>query len=145
MANDTFDPNRLTFEDGVKRITDAIRASGLETEDRIITSRDPGMDEVLNRLVVDNVPSGFKKWQLPFYMNCPTQLYITVAEPGAKAPPHSHDGGPGLRFIATGSIHYNGQELTSGDWMYIPAGKQYSFEVGRLGACICYCYCCSCA
>ena len=28
---------------------------------------------------------------------------------------------------------YEGTELTVGDWMYIPAGQPYRFEVGPLG------------
>jgi hypothetical protein len=60
-------------------------------------------------------------------------------------PTHSHNEGDGVRFIASGSIKYNGQELTTGDWMYIRAGSEYEFEVGRYGAVMCYCYCCCCA
>ncbi|MCB8904606.1 MULTISPECIES: cupin domain-containing protein [unclassified Streptomyces] len=145
MAQQTFDPNRLTFEQGVERIKSAVRESGLDVEGRIITSRDAGVEKAMKLLEVDNVPPGFRKWQLPVYMACESQLYITVAEPGAQASPHAHNGGAGIRFIAGGSIVYNGYELTAGDWMYVPAGTEYSFEVGRYGALMCYCYCCSCA
>ena len=68
-------------------------------------------------------------------------MFITTAPPHVKIPVHSHDG-PGVRFIATGSITYKGKELTAGDWMYVPAGKDYSFEVGEFGATMFYCYQC---
>ncbi|MFF1723662.1 hypothetical protein [Streptomyces sviceus] len=145
MAKQTFEPNRLTFEQGVERIKNAVRESGFDVENRIVTSRDEGVEKALKILEVDNVPPGFRKWQLPVYMACESQLFITVADPGARASTHSHNDGAGVRFIAGGSIHYNGQELTAGDWMYIPAGMEYSFEVGRYGALMCYCYCCCCA
>jgi hypothetical protein len=145
MAVTGFDPNRLSFDEGVERIRRVVRETGLDTEGRILTSRDEGVDEALNSLEVDNVPAGFRKWQLPVYLNCPSQLFVTVAEPGVKAGTHFHREGDGIRFVASGSIIFDGKELTTGDWMFIPAGKEYSFEVGRHGAVMCYCYCCCCA
>jgi len=96
-------------------------------------------------LEVKNVPPGFKKWQLPVALRCESQMFITFAPPNSKVPRHSHDEGPGIRFIMTGSILYKGKELTSGDWMYLPAGAEYEYQVGNLGAVMCYCYCCCCA
>jgi hypothetical protein len=31
------------------------------------------------------------------------------------------------------------KELSAGDWMFIPEGQPYSFEVGRVGAIVCCC------
>ena len=111
----------------------------------MITSRDEAARYAQKLLTVSEVPGGFRKWQLPVYLDRPSQLFITVAEPRADVPEHSHDEGDGIRFIAQGSIIYNGTELTAGDWMFIPAGSRYSFKVGELGALMCYCYCCCCA
>jgi hypothetical protein len=144
MTEKGFDPNRLTFEQGIERIQSAIRSAGVTIEG-IVTSRDDSVLELRKSLVVDNVPDGFRKWQLPVYLKDPSQLFVTWAEPGAKAAPHSHDEGDGIRFIAGGSIIYEGRELSAGDWMFIPAGAQYDFEVGANGALMCYCYCCCCA
>jgi hypothetical protein len=144
MAEQRFDPNRLTFEQGIERIQEAVGRSGLNVEG-IVTSRDDAAVELQRLLAVDNVPDGFRKWQLPVYLKEPSQLFVTVAEPGAKATPHSHDEGDGIRFIVGGSILYEGRELTAGDWMFVPAGARYDFEVGPLGAVMCYCYCCCCA
>jgi mannose-6-phosphate isomerase-like protein (cupin superfamily) len=141
-----FNPNRLTFDEGVQRLREAAEKAKLDQRSEILTSRDEAVDEAVQLLEVGNVPdSGFKKWQLPVYLERPSQLYITVAAPDTEAPEHSHDDGDGIRFIVSGSIHHEGQELTAGDWMFIPAGARYSFRVGRLGACMCYCYCCCCA
>jgi mannose-6-phosphate isomerase-like protein (cupin superfamily) len=140
-----FNPNRLTFEDGLKRIQEVTEKTGVKLERRIVTSKDKAAMQLMEALKVDNIPDGFTKWQLPVHLEAPSQLFMTSAAPNSKAPMHSHRDGDGIRFIVSGSIIYNGQELTAGDWMFIPAGHRYSFEVGRFGAMMCYCYCCSCA
>jgi hypothetical protein len=141
----TFNPNRLTFEQGLARIERAIEKAGLKLTGRIVTSRDPGMAKLREALRTSNEPGGFQKYQLPVALRCESQMFLTVAQPGAKAPRHSHKEGDGIRFIAAGSIIYEGKELTANDWMFIPAGKGYSFEVGPHGATMFYCYCCCCA
>lgn len=140
-----FDPNALSFDEGLDRIKRIAEGSGFSPDQGILTSRDESVAPVIEKLRVQNVPEGFTKWQLPVYLPSASQLYISVAEPGAEVPTHSHREGDGIRFIAGGSITYEGKELTQGDWMYIPAGREYTFEVGRFGAIMCYCYCCSCA
>jgi len=140
----SFDPNQVTFDEGLKRIQAAVRKVGLH-ENRVVTSQDRQVVEAQKLLMVTNVPGGFTKWQLPVYLDKPSQMFVTLAAPNAEVPEHSHNEGAGIRFIAGGSIIYNGKELTSGDWMYIPAGVKYSFKVGPLGATMCYCYCCCCA
>jgi hypothetical protein len=109
-----------------------------------MTSRDKSAATLRKSLPVTNIPEGFTKWQLPFIMG-PSQLFITEAKGGMKVREHSHDEGDGIRFIASGSIVYNGTTLEAGDWMFIPKGAKYSFEVGPRGAVMCYCYCCCCA
>jgi hypothetical protein len=140
----SFEPNKLTFFEGVERIRRAAEAAGVSTK-RVLTSRDRSVRKALTQLRVTNVPSGFTKWQLPVYLEGASQLFITVAQPGTTTPTHSHDEGPGIRFIAAGSIVYKGTELVQGDWMYIPARARYSFETGPLGATMFYCYQCCCA
>jgi hypothetical protein len=141
-----FDPNAVSFEEGLDRIRHAVKRIGLDVRpDRAITSRDEDVRGAQDLLEVTNVPGGFRKWQLPIYLEQPSQLFVTVADPDVQVPEHSHDEGDGIRFIAAGSIVYDGKELTSGDWMFIPAGARYSFRVGPRGAIMCYCYCCCCA
>jgi hypothetical protein len=145
MSKQTFDPNQTTFDEGLKRIQRGLKKSTVKLEGRIITSRDKDVNKTLKLLEVDNIPDGFQKWQLPVYLNAPSQLFISTAAANTKVPTHFHRDGDGIRFMISGSIIYNNIELTAGDWMFIPKGKGYSFEVGRLGATMCYCYCCSCA
>lgn len=141
-----FDPNQVTFDQGLERIATAGRRAGLQLDGkRIVTSRQPAARKAQQLLTVGNVPGGFTKWQLPVSLPGASQLFVTVAEPDARVAEHSHDEGDGVRFIAAGSIIHDGEELTAGDWMYIPAGARYSFDVGPLGATMCYCYCCCCA
>jgi hypothetical protein len=145
MAKVEFDPNRSALSDCMALIEKAVEEAGFQTQGRVVTSRDDGMTELRKRLATTNVPGGFRKWQLPFILNGPATLFITVAEADARVPPHAHQEGDGIRFIAGGSINYEGTELSQGDWMFIPAGVEYSFEVGPNGAIMCYCYCCCCA
>jgi len=153
----SFNPNKLTRADGIKRIEDALAKAGVKIGQQVITSRDADMQTLRQLLSVGNVPHGFQKYQLPLSMRCVeaatatntaadgVQFFVTIAQPDAKVGSHSHDEGPGLRFIAGGSIQYLSHELTSGDWMYVPAGAKYEFKVGPQGAVMCYCYCCCCA
>jgi hypothetical protein len=140
-----FNPNRLSFDQGLERIQRALDYVKLDAREQIVTSKDPLSIKLRGMLEVDNIPDGFKKWQLPVYLDQPSQLFISVGAPGTKVGRHSHDEGDGIRFIAGGSIFYQGQELTAGDWMFIPKGRSYEFDVGPVGALMCYCYCCCCA
>lgn len=140
-----FDPNQVSFDEGLTRIAAASDRLRFDQSAGIVTSRDDVSREARKMLMVSNVPGGFTKWQLPVYLPRASQLFITVAEPGVAVQEHSHDEGDGIRFIVSGAIEHQGTELTAGDWMWIPAGTQYSFSVGDLGAVMCYCYCCSCA
>lgn len=133
----------LTFEEGLNRINAAIQRTKIDDKSEIITSSDERVKEAQSQLEENVLPS-FRKWQLPVYLERASQLFITVAPPNAKVPSHSHNEGDGIRFIVTGSVRYKDKELTSGNWMYIPAGKEYDLEIGPFGAMMCYCYCCSC-
>ncbi|MGC4038713.1 MAG: cupin domain-containing protein [Chitinophagaceae bacterium] len=144
MSKSKFNPNAATFEEGVERVNQALKIAGLTVKDKITTSQDAHAIELVNLLAVDTVPDGFKKWQLPFVFD-KSQLFISVSNPDVSVPEHSHDEGAGIRFIMSGSIYYNGKELKSGDWMYIPKGARYSFKTGPFGASFCYCYQCCCA
>lgn len=138
----TLNANQATFEQGLERIRRAVERTDLNRTNGIVTSRDDNAREAQRLLRTDEIPAGFVKWQLPVYLGRPSQLFITVAQPDAEAPEHSHDEGDAIWFIASGSIIYHGIELTTGDWMFIPARTKYSFKAGPFGALMCYC--CSC-
>lgn len=139
-----FKPNSMTFAEGVRRLQTAASSAGLAA-DKILTSRDNPVQHAVKNLMVTNVPAGFTKWQLPVYLDGPSQQFFSYAAPNTNVPEHSHDEGDGLRIILSGSITYNGVELQEGDWMYIPKGSPYSFKVGPRGAGMFYCYECCCA
>ena len=145
MTERKFDPNQLTFDEGLKRIQRASDLAQIKLERRILTSKDEDVAKLTDVLKVNNIPEGFHKWQLPVYLEGPSQLFISTAAPGSTVPKHMHRDGDGIRFIISGSVIYNGQELSAGDWMFIPAGLAYSFDVGKFGATMGYCYCCCCA
>ena len=138
-----FDPNQVSFAEGAVRVERVLQKSRIKIG-KVMTSKDKDAEMLRKMLPVSNIPKGFSKYQLPFVLG-PSQLFITQAEPGMKVGEHSHDEGDGIRFIAAGSITYNGTVLEAGDWMFIPKGARYSLEVGPRGATMCYCYCCCCA
>lgn len=139
-----FNPNQVTFDEGVERLRRVADKARLDVR-RVLTSRDANVQAAQELLKVTNIPGGFSKWQLPVYLQSASQLFISVGQADAEVPEHSHDDGDGIRFIVSGSIIYRDQELTAGDWMFIPAGQKYSFKVGPFGTTMCYCYCCCCA
>lgn len=146
MSESSFNPNRLTFEEGIQRILEPSKRFSID-RNKIITSLDEGVSELLKVLKVDNVPEGFTKYQLPvFMMDTPgIQFFFSSGNPDSKVNEHAHTEGDGLRFIVSGSIMYEGKELKAGDWMFIPKGVPYSFDVGSIGVGIFYCYECCCA
>ncbi|WP_136440837.1 cupin domain-containing protein [Pacificoceanicola onchidii] len=140
-----FNPNRSTIASCMAELREIQKEFGIDPK-RIVTSRDPAVRKLAyTKLDVSNVPDGFTKTRLPVFFEEPTTMYISAGAPGAKVPRHSHDEGDGIRFMISGSIRYGDNELTQGDWMFIPAGADYEFEVGPMGAVMCYCYCCCCA
>jgi len=70
----SFKPNALTFDQGLELIKAANQRAGYDWKAKITTSRDPEAKRAENDLIVKNVPEGFKKWQLPVYLNKPSQL-----------------------------------------------------------------------
>ena len=122
------DDSVIEGETGKQRIREALKRHGINTdENRVITSRDPGMDEVRFHLRRENSPPGYEQWQLPVKLGGETFFFVTVAQPGAVVPTHSHKRAL-FRIVVWGSVIYNGIELKQGDWMYVPAGVEYSLS-----------------
>ena len=143
-AKGEFKATHIPFDDGVKRIQNALSEIKYKLGYRILTSRDADAVKLCNLLAIDSgLPNGMTKWQLPFHLEG-GQFFITTAQAGVKVGEHSHDE-DGVRFIISGSIVYDGIELSAGDWMFLPKDARYSFKVGTLGATMCYCYQCCCA
>jgi hypothetical protein len=140
-----FEPNKMTLAQGIAKVADARQKSGLKADSGILTSKDKAAQSALKLLAVTNVPDGFTKYQLPIAFDGPTLTYLSHGAPNTRVPSHSHNEGAGIRLIVAGSIRYKETELMAGDWMYIPKGAAYEFEVGPLGMIAFYCYQCCCA
>jgi hypothetical protein len=139
-----FDPKKfMTFEQGLKRIETACLDAGLIFSDKVVTSKDSDSAKATEALMVTNIPEGVSRWQLPFFVER-SQFFLSVASPYTKVPQHSHSD-TGVRLIISGSLKFKDQELTAGDWMYVPANVPYSFEAGPQGATFFACYQGSCA
>lgn len=57
----------LTFDEGLNRTRQAFETAGMTNENEIITSRDENVKKAQSLLEVKVLP-GFKKWQLPIYL-----------------------------------------------------------------------------
>ena len=123
------------------RIRKALAKHGIRTsDDRVVTSRDKGMDDVRYHMRREGMPPGFEQWQLPVKLSGETFFFMTVAAPGAVVPSHKHKRDL-FRVVIWGSIFYNGLELKPGDWMFVPKGVEYSLSAAvNPGAAICHCY-----
>jgi mannose-6-phosphate isomerase-like protein (cupin superfamily) len=124
-------PNDSVIEGaiGAKRVRDALKKHGVNVTGRVSTSRDKGMHEVRHELLRTDMPPGFKQWQLPVLTDGGAFVFLTVAEPGAVVPKHSHKRNL-FRIVLSGSIIHDGVELKTGDWMWVPKGKPYSYSAG---------------
>ena len=123
------DDSFLTKKDGeqagARRIREVLLRHGFEPG-QILTSRDKGMEEVVNELKRTNMPPGVEQWQLPVAI-AGTFAFRTVAEPDAVIPDHSHRANL-FRVVVSGTAIYRDVELTAGDWMLVPKGKSYSLR-----------------
>jgi len=127
-----FEPVDSPFEFGIRRIEEACDKIGFDPDAGVVTSKDAIAQKLKAMLAGIKTPEGFHKWMLPLSLPG-AHFFMSIGEPMASVPPHSHDHGAGIRFIVAGSIIYNNTELTSGDWMYVPKGVKYSFVVGHNG------------
>jgi quercetin dioxygenase-like cupin family protein len=139
-----FDPNGMTLKEGLELVKELQAELHLRTSE-IFTSRQAGDLYKNKKALVTNVPDGFSKIILPIATSKEATFYVSSGAPNTVVPRHSHDEGEGIRFIVSGSIIFEGQELSAGDWMYLPAKAPYEFKVGPQGVTIFYCYCCCCA
>jgi quercetin dioxygenase-like cupin family protein len=140
----SFNPNQMTLKEGLELVKEIQADLRLDTS-KIFTSKQAGNLYKNKKALVTNVPGGFSKIMLPISTSKEATFYISAGAPNTEAPKHSHDEGEGIRIIMSGSIIFDGQELSEGDWMYVPPKAQYSFKVGPRGCLLCYCYCCCCA
>jgi len=141
-ANWKPDDSVIEGKPGVARIKASLKNRGVNITKRVVTSRDPGMDDLRYDLGRGDLPPGIQSWQLPVVSGdgAAVFFFMTVAQPGAIVPSHSHKRDL-LRFVVSGSIITNGIELKSGDWMYVPAGVTYGYSAGlNPGAITYHCY-----
>lgn len=136
-------PNDKVIEGriGAERIKTALANHHIVIKDKVITSRDKGMDDVLYELRRPDMPPGIQSWQLPIILDEDTFVFLTVAEPGAIVPTHKHSRDL-FRVVISGSIITDGKELKSGDWMFAPKGATYSYHAAlNPGAITMHFYC----
>lgn len=128
---------------GVRRVRQVLESLKLELGREIVTSRDPKIRKVVERLRRDTLPNGFQQWQLPIILgggDRPVMSFLTVGAPNTVLPVHRHKNDCLFRIVLSGSIMFGKVELSSGDWMYIPTGKSYSFAAGPFGCVVMHLY-----
>jgi mannose-6-phosphate isomerase-like protein (cupin superfamily) len=140
-ANWKPDDSVIEGKPGAARIKAALKKRRVNVTNRVITSRDPGMADILYDLRRPDLPPGIQSWQLPIAGDGGSVFFfLTVAQPGAIVPSHSHKRDL-FRVVVSGSITTNGVELKSGDWMYVPAGVTYGYSAAlNPGAIVYHCY-----
>ena len=118
---------------GIRNIEEALEAVGLSANE-IITSKHPAVRLLRERLRSTLMPNGFEQHQLPILLFGEDVLcFITTGLPNAEFPEHRHLQNDGIRVVVSGSIVFQGTELTPGDWMFVPRGTSYSFTAGKGG------------
>jgi hypothetical protein len=140
-ANWKPDDSSVEGPGGVARIRAALKKHRVNVRgNRVITSRDPGMDDLRFTLKREDMPPGIQSWQLPIVMEGPAFFFLTVAQAGAIVPSHTHKRDL-LRLVLSGSIITNGIELKTGDWMFVPKGVPYGYSAAlNPGAITYHCY-----
>ena len=125
------DDSVIEGKPGTQRIKAALDKHHVDVKGgKVTTSRDPGAEQLRHSLRRPDMPPGIQSWQLPIMLeNCPVFFFITVVEPGAVVPLHSHKRDL-FRWVMSGSIITNGIELKPGDWMFVPAGVEYGYTAG---------------
>jgi mannose-6-phosphate isomerase-like protein (cupin superfamily) len=98
----------------------------------ILTARDAVAVEMMKELSVGSLAEGFKGRFLPIVFGTGTDADVE-APVGATTDMHSH-GTNTFHQIQTGTWRLTGrdrspQELSAGDWAYIPADVEYTLEV----------------
>jgi mannose-6-phosphate isomerase-like protein (cupin superfamily) len=111
---------------GAKRIKAALKKHGVVAKG-VMTSRDKNMHEVRHELRRSDMPPGIQQWQLPVLTQGGAFVFLTVSDPGAVVPKHSHKRDL-FRIVLSGSIIVDGKELKTGDWMFVPKGEPYSYH-----------------
>jgi hypothetical protein len=126
---------------GVTQVKDALKKSGVRGGRRIVTSMDKGIADTREDLQRTRMHRGWRSWQIPVVLGpYDTVLeFISVGEPGAIVPEHSHEADL-FRWIISGSLIVGDLELTQGHWMFVPLGTKYKAEVGQLGVTVAHAY-----
>jgi hypothetical protein len=137
------DDSFIEGDAGSRRIREALEEYGIKIEKGyVLTSRDPNINQVRHRLRRPEMLEGFRQWQLPVQLNeCPTFFFLTVADPGAVVPAHSHTRDL-FRIVVLGGITlHDGRKLGVTDWMFVPAGTDYGYSADlNPGATTLHCY-----
>ncbi|KAH7305249.1 hypothetical protein B0I35DRAFT_414034 [Stachybotrys elegans] len=112
----------------------------------IITSRDEGVISAKQELtnLVEPHFAGVTRWFVPVAPVLPLEwtgrfsAYTTYLASGAATAPRTLDTEQVgvLKIVVSGSIELQGsnQSLTQGDWVWLPAGGEYSFRAEEAGA-----------
>lgn len=114
MSTTEFNPNQVTFDEGLQCTERAVESVGL-AGDRVLTSQDEDVAEAARLLTVSAVPGGVQEWQLPPSLKAPSQLFITVADPGidvSEDPAMKATESDSSLAVASSS---NDRELVAGD------------------------------
>jgi mannose-6-phosphate isomerase-like protein (cupin superfamily) len=113
------------------RIRQAHEEYGYDPATTILTARDTVAIRMMDALPVSGLAEGFEGRLLPILFGTGTDADI-VGPVDATTGMHSHETNT-FHQIVSGTVRVTGQErsqeLSAGDWAYIPAGVEYTLEV----------------
>ncbi len=85
MENNFNPKKHISFSEGARKVNEALKEVEVDIRSRIFTSRDKEAIQLVNLLKVENIPNGFKKWQLPIVLEN-SQLFISIGQPDVDVP-----------------------------------------------------------
>jgi mannose-6-phosphate isomerase-like protein (cupin superfamily) len=130
---------RVNTEPEVRRIRAAQDEQGFNQRTAVLTSRDRLATTLMNVLPAEGLAPGFQGELIPIVFGAGIELDV-LARVGVTTGPHYHDT-DGFHQIVNGRVRVSvnegarlsGQDLEvdlgPGDWVWIPAGVEYTLEI----------------
>ena len=111
----------------------AAHGDQFQQDTMVLTSRDELAIRMMNRLSASGLEEGFHGLLIPLVFESPIEIDV-VARVGATTGEHDHDTA-GFHQILNGTVRVTVPSqnvdvyLGPGDWVWIPRGVRYTFEV----------------
>ena len=124
-------PSGDHLSDDLRRIQGVQAAYRFDQQTTVLTSKDEVATAMMNGLAAANLAAEFRGLLIPIVFGPGTEAVVEA--PGGKTTGAHHHESNGFHLIRQGKVRFTGQDknvvLEPGDWVYIPAGVDYNFDV----------------